>query len=216
MEALGYIANLLRQSRMREALYHERYEVANNYQNGLVSHIEYRESLKELYSSILLFEATSVCYLSRNTASRIALDAIKWNNWKTLLASIKSQEEMFSSVNELWKETKYQEECKAANLRHLQQLESIDAVGDEVSDSLGSLIRCSLTVSACCCLNGYRQLIPQRNIRLQEQRMHLGLVTGLFMSPSNFNVGKVPRTPFSGSMAKGASLLFCTLSPAET
>ncbi|KAE9381121.1 hypothetical protein N431DRAFT_1674 [Stipitochalara longipes BDJ] len=133
MDALEYIANLLRQSRMREALYRERYEVANNYQNGHVSHIEYRESLKALYVSILLFEATSVCYLSRKTASRIALDTIKWNNWKTLLASIKSQEEMFSSVNELWKETKYQEECTAANLRHLQQLESMDAVSDEVS-----------------------------------------------------------------------------------
>jgi ankyrin repeat domain-containing protein 50 len=133
VEALEYVANLLRQSRMREALYRERYEAASNYEGGHVSRIEYRESLKELYIRILLFEATSVCYLSRKTVSRIALNTVKWNDWKTLLASIKSQEEIFSSVNELWKETKYQEECAAANLRHLQHLESMDAIGDEVS-----------------------------------------------------------------------------------
>lgn len=121
---------------MREDLYRRRYESNKCDQDRepfVASHVGYKDTLKTLYTLILKFQATSVCYYSRNTASRTILDMVKWDDWDALLADVKTQEEAFCAVNKIWKDTKYEEECIAHEKRHQENMESLKSIGSDVS-----------------------------------------------------------------------------------
>lgn len=121
---------------MRENLYSRLYESSSSDQDGkafLPSHIVYRDALKELYTRILKFQATSVCYYSRNGAFRVGLDMVRWDSWESLLANIKTQEEEFRKINEIWKDVRYGEECYALEKRHQESMKSLNSIGIDVS-----------------------------------------------------------------------------------
>lgn len=109
---------------MREALYTRRYEMkpANERHDPLSSHAEYRKALHGLYTQVLKFQATSVCYLYRNGATRIALDSIKWDDWKSLLLDVQNKETSFCSIYDIWKDTRDQEEGEALDERHREHM----------------------------------------------------------------------------------------------
>jgi hypothetical protein len=138
-EGLEYISGLIVQSSMREDLYSRRYEWKSSDQDRkafLPSHVGYRDILKELYTRILKFQATSICYYSENAASRGIRDMIKWDNWDSLLADIKRQEFAFQGVNKLWKDAKYEEDCIASNERHQESIKRLDSIGKDLSGLL--------------------------------------------------------------------------------
>lgn len=71
---------------------------------------------------MLKFQATSVCYLYRNGATRIALDSIKWDDWKSLLLDVQNKETSFCSIYDIWKDTRDQEEGEALDERHREHM----------------------------------------------------------------------------------------------
>ena len=136
MKALGDIATIISQCTMREALYHRRYESTDHSESKRefeTSHISYRDALRALYVKILSFQATSVCFLSKNTFSKFTADVVKWNDWDSMLAEIKKQENALKSIEEQWRDMKYDEECKLHNDRHEQRIRRLSAIEDEVS-----------------------------------------------------------------------------------
>ena len=133
---LAYISNLIAQSSLREELYTRRYESENSdgEDNPLrESHSLYKETLKKLYVQIMKFQATSICYYSKNSAFRIGLDMVKWNSWDSLLSDIQIQETAFSAINELWKDRKYDEECEALIKRHQESMNTLNTISTDVS-----------------------------------------------------------------------------------
>jgi hypothetical protein len=121
---------------MREALYHRRYESTDHGESKrefAALHISYRDTLRALYVKILNFQATSVCFLSKNTFSRVTADMVKWNDWDNMLAEIREQENILKCIEEQWRDMKYEEECKLHNDRHEQRMRGLSEIEDEVS-----------------------------------------------------------------------------------
>ena len=136
MKGLDDIASIISQCIIREALYHQRYESTDHGESRrefVTSHISYRDALRVLYGKILNFQATSVCFLSKRTFSRVTADMVKWNDWDNMLAEIKKQENTLKSIEEQWRDMKYDEECKLHNDRHEQRMSGLSAIEDEVS-----------------------------------------------------------------------------------
>jgi N-terminal domain of NWD NACHT-NTPase len=136
VKGLDDIATIISRCIMREALYHQRYESTDHGEpkrEFVTSHISYRDALRALYVKILSFQATSVCFLFKNTFSRVTADMVKWNDWDNMLAEIKEQENAFKSIEEQWRDMKYDEECKLHNDRHKQRVRGLSAIEDEVS-----------------------------------------------------------------------------------
>ena len=136
MKSLDDIATIISQCIMREALYHRRYESTDHGESKRefeTSHISYRDALRALYVKILSFQATSVCFLSKRTFSRVTADMVKWNDWDNMLAEIKKQENTLKSIEEQWRDMKYDEEYKLHNDRHKQRMSGLSAIEDEVS-----------------------------------------------------------------------------------
>jgi hypothetical protein len=133
-KGLEYIAALVAQSRVREDLYIRRYESKTN--DGTISqlsHDEYKAALKMLYRSILKFQIESYCYFDSSSTFRLGKDTVKWNDWKSLLDDIDRQEAAFSQINQLWQDSRYDEECAKAEERHQENKGRWDMIGEDVS-----------------------------------------------------------------------------------
>lgn len=121
---------------MREALYDRRYGHKVSDEDRLIlqsTHVMYRETLKKLYVQILKFEAGSICYFSKNGGSRLALDMIKWDNWDLALSEIRTREDAFCNVYEIWKDQRDQEEQEALFMRHKENLDVMKSISGNVS-----------------------------------------------------------------------------------
>ncbi|KAH6849839.1 ankyrin repeat-containing domain protein [Chaetomium sp. MPI-CAGE-AT-0009] len=118
---------------MWEDLYVRRYEAKPGTQESSpASHAEYKNALEELYRSILKYQVTAYEYYSRSSAFRIGLDMIIWDDWETLLDEIREQERVFTVVSAIWRDMKYDEECEAAERRHVASTRRWEAIGSEV------------------------------------------------------------------------------------
>ena len=136
MKALDEISNILAQCFIRESLYHHRYGRNGNYDTKkelASSHVGYRDALRALYVEILRFQATNVCFFSKDSFIRFGEGIMKWNAWDTMLADIKSKEVVMMSLERQWSDTKLQEECDLLKQRHDQQVENLDAIQKEIS-----------------------------------------------------------------------------------
>ena len=124
---LSYIGNLIVRSDMRQDLYERQYDT----NSGNKQH-EYRETLKELYSRILKFEAKSVCYFSKNEASRLGRDAVKWDKWDSMLEEITAQEDTFVKVYEIWKDLVAQNEYDKLSRRHAESMDVMKLISENI------------------------------------------------------------------------------------
>ncbi|KAJ4857382.1 ankyrin repeats (many copies) domain-containing protein [Trichoderma breve] len=114
-KGLEYISLLIVQGRMREDLYHRRYEVRqSDDQSSPVSHVLYKGSLEKLYRQILKYQATCYCYYANDGATRLARDLIGRYNWA-------------------WSDQQYNEECAAAEKRHKETIHSLMTAGADIS-----------------------------------------------------------------------------------
>lgn len=118
---------------MREDLYHRRYELNSLSEASTASKAIYKNTLEELYRQILRFQVTSYCYYTHNEASRFGRDFVKLDDWSGLVEKIRTQDSHFIKINELWRESQYNDECQAARQRHEESINSLTAVGAELS-----------------------------------------------------------------------------------
>jgi hypothetical protein len=112
---------------MRQKLYERRYDTNNEDQLH-----EYRDTLKELYIRILKFQAKSVCYYSKNDASRLGRDVVKWDNWDSLLEDIRVQEVAFTQVYDIWKDLIAREEYDKLSRRHTESMDIMKLISDNI------------------------------------------------------------------------------------
>lgn len=136
MKGLNDVAAIISRCTMREALYHRRYESTDDGESKrefATLHISYRDALRALYVKILNFQATSVCFLSKTTFSRVTANMVVWNDWASMLDEITKQENVFESIEKEWRDMKYEEESKRHNDQHEQRMRGLSAVQDEVS-----------------------------------------------------------------------------------
>lgn len=136
MKALDEIATMISQCTMREILYHERYESTDS-QMSMVKfeslHNEYRDMLKKLYTEILRFQITSICFLSKHPVGIVMRELVKWNDWDSMLAEIRGQETVLKSVEQQWRDMKIDEECKLLEDRHRQRMGGLRLIENEMS-----------------------------------------------------------------------------------
>ncbi|KAI8951140.1 ankyrin repeat-containing domain protein [Xylaria longipes] len=133
-KGLEYISSLTVRSWMWEDLYIRRYEArTSQHTSSLPSHTAYKIALEKLYRQILLFQATSYCYYAENSAFRLGLDIVKWNDWDKLLSEIKDKEREFTAVSDNWRDMKHDEECSAADQRHQEAIRRWQTIGTDIS-----------------------------------------------------------------------------------
>ncbi|KAL7909988.1 ankyrin repeat-containing domain protein [Trichoderma velutinum] len=133
-KGLEYISLLIVQGRMREDLYHRRYETRqSDDQSSSVSHELYKGSLEKLYRQILKFQATCYCYYANNGATRLARDLIGQYNWVGLIEQVQRQENQMAAINQAWSDQQYNEECAAAEKRHKETIYSLMTAGADIS-----------------------------------------------------------------------------------
>ncbi|KAN0115502.1 hypothetical protein V8E51_005046 [Hyaloscypha variabilis] len=125
---LGYISNLIVRSDMRQRLYERQYETSSSSDELN----EYRDTLKELYIRILKFEAKCVVYYSKNQASRLGRDIVKWDSWDSLLQDITVQEGDFVKVYDIWKDLLAQDEFKKLSVRHTESIDAMKMISENI------------------------------------------------------------------------------------
>jgi hypothetical protein len=112
---------------MRQKLYQRRYDADSGDQlQG------YRDTLKELYIRILKFQAKSVCYYSKNEASRLGRDIVKWDSWDSMLQDITEQEGAFTQVYDIWKDLIAREEYDKLSKRHIESMDIMKVISENI------------------------------------------------------------------------------------
>jgi hypothetical protein len=112
---------------MRQKLYQRRYDADSGDQlQG------YRDTLKELYIRILKFQAKSVCYYSKNEASRLGRDIVKWDSWDSMLQDITEQEGAFTQVYDIWKDLIAREEYDKLSKRHIESMDIMKVISKHI------------------------------------------------------------------------------------
>lgn len=118
------IASIIKECSLRETLYNKRYESETGTvlcANYAELHKDFRASIKELYSEILVFQATFVCYLSdNNSLERWIQDIRKKNDWDKMMNEISRKNEQLKSQEQKWELIAQQEqrEWEAEIRRH--------------------------------------------------------------------------------------------------
>jgi hypothetical protein len=56
----------------------------------------YRDTLKALYVQILKFQASSICFLSKNGPFQLGLDMIRWDDWESSLRDVQKKRMHFA------------------------------------------------------------------------------------------------------------------------
>jgi N-terminal domain of NWD NACHT-NTPase len=132
---LDRIASIIRECSIREAIYRSRYETKNGnpmQDSPAISHIKYRDTLKNLYVQIITFQATYVSFLSGNTGKRWAQDIVNWKEWDKMVEDIVQKNNDIKSMDELWRDQRQQEEWALRINQHHEQLERLDALRAEI------------------------------------------------------------------------------------
>jgi hypothetical protein len=130
---LKYVSSVIVQSCMWEDLYVRRYESKRwTMEPRPESHSEYKGALAGLYRSVLRYQVTTCCYYARNSAMRVGLDMIKWDDWEGLLSDIREEERLFTAVSTVWRDMKYDEECEAMERRHRESTGRWESIGVDV------------------------------------------------------------------------------------
>lgn len=136
MEGLESISNILVRSSMQENLYFRRWESnadKNDREGFFASHQGYRDTLKKLYILVLKFQATSVCYFTKNGALRTVSDMMKRDDWVALLADVNIQDTAMCLAYNHLNDTRIEEEFEKLEKRHTDQMELWKEISTGVS-----------------------------------------------------------------------------------
>jgi N-terminal domain of NWD NACHT-NTPase len=137
VKGLDRIASIIRECSLRETIYQDRYESTSNkkIENRItISHKQYRECIKSLYSEIIIFQATYICYLSdQNTVERWIQDIANWQNWDSKIKTITQKNEDLKALDQHWRDNVQQEQWKVMTMQHDESIKKLDYIGKEIS-----------------------------------------------------------------------------------
>lgn len=136
------IASIICECSMREELYRMRYEADNGkeLQSALdASHANFRDTMRTLYTHILEFQATYVCYLSGKMLHRLANDMTKWSDWDGLMEKIRVSNAKLDSLDKHWAYLNKEECWKHWKKRLDQDSCNLEAIQDGVQKIQSSL-----------------------------------------------------------------------------
>ena len=111
---------------MQEELYYERWEDKadrNDKARFKQSHKGYRDTLKALYIQVLKYQATSVCYFTKNGALQVLADVVKWHAWEDMLKALKAQDETMCRTYNLLNDVKIEVEFENLEKRHAEMVD---------------------------------------------------------------------------------------------
>lgn len=123
-------------SDIRENLYYCQWECkTNKIEDGTFvhSHRQYRDTLKELYVRVLKFQASCVCYCSKNGLLQFGRDVVKWDKWDAMLDEIQTQDTVFCSVYDLMKDAREEEKFEATVKHHRETLDVMAFMSNHVA-----------------------------------------------------------------------------------
>jgi hypothetical protein len=203
-KGLEYIASLIVQSQMWENLYARRYEsLGTEASYGLLPPSQYKEALEMLYRKILKFQATSYCYFTRHSAFRLGLDTIKWNDWEELLEEIREKERVLAAINSIWKDSKYDEECLAADRRHREAMHRWDAVGTDVAGLRRAIEDAQAEKKRNELLNWLSKVDPSSMYNVARDKHASGTIDWLLKDNAEFSSWKTSPRSFLWLHGKG-------------
>jgi hypothetical protein len=136
VQGLDDIVSIVSKCSVREALYHERYEldpVGEGQRDFESSHTAYHDTLKAVYAAILTFQATCAVYLFKNPWKKYARDFTKWDTWDDMLDEIRKRDSTLKSMDERWRDQRYEENWKKKVAQHLQKIKKLEAIEDEMA-----------------------------------------------------------------------------------
>ncbi|KAK3689356.1 ankyrin repeat-containing domain protein [Podospora appendiculata] len=180
-KGLDYISSLIVQGRMREELYSRRYE-----SNG--DSDDFPASVSHLASS--KFQATSYCYYAKNSAFRLGLDVIKWNDWESMLVEIKERERVFSSIADVWRDAVYNDEFAAAETRHQEIMRRWGSVRKDVSGLRKAIEEAQMEEKRLELLSWLCSLDPSENHNAALDRHEDGTSVWLVEESREFEIWK--------------------------
>jgi hypothetical protein len=98
-----------------------------------LDHKGYRETIKDLYSQIIIFQATYVCFLSdHNAVVRWMQDVVKWQGWDDMIKAIEQKNGALKSLDEHWRAKMQQDEWDCVKIQHRESIEKLDVLGQEM------------------------------------------------------------------------------------
>jgi hypothetical protein len=124
-DGLTCVSNVLVRSAIQENLYHHRWEAnaGKNSRDGFApAHKAYRDTLKQLYILVLKYQATSVCYFTKNGIRRFFADMAKSDDWKSLLEDVKRQDNEICLAYNRLNDIRIEEEFEKQDRRHTESL----------------------------------------------------------------------------------------------
>jgi hypothetical protein len=206
---LDYISDLIVRSTMRENLYKRRYESQSgedDRQTFLASHMTYRDTLKKLYIQILRFQASSVCYLSKNGAFRLSLDIVKWDNWDSSLSDVQKREDAFRQVYDVWKDTRDQEDCEAVFARHQAKMNVMISMRDDISGLRNAIVHAQGDTKRTDLLNWLSTIDPSESYNVGLDKVRAGTGDWLLNGNTNFEDWETSPNSFAWLNGKGNSI----------
>lgn len=123
-------------STIQEDLYFRRWETnsdKNSTNTFLPAHVGYRSTLRQLYVLVLKFQASSVCYFTKDGVLRTLSDMVKHDDWEGLLEDIEKQDAAMCLAYDRLNDVRIEEEFEKLEHRHAQNLEALLSVSKDVS-----------------------------------------------------------------------------------
>jgi hypothetical protein len=205
---LDYISDLIVRSTMRENLYNRRYESQSSEDDRktfLASHMMYRDTLKKLYIQILRFQASSVCYLSKNSAFRLGLDIVKWDNWDSSLNDIQKREDAFRQVYDIWKDMRDQEDCEALFAAHQAKMNVMISIRGDISGLRSAIENAQGDTKRADLLNWLSSIDPSESYNVGLDKVRAGTGDWLLNGNTDFEDWETSPNSFAWLNGKGNS-----------
>ncbi|KAE8454432.1 hypothetical protein EG329_000054 [Mollisiaceae sp. DMI_Dod_QoI] len=209
---LDYISDLIVRSKMRQDLY-ERYQSKGGNSNGKSlssSDMPYRDTLKKLYIQILKFQATSICYLSKNGAFRLGLDVVKWNDWDSALGDVQTRENAFLQIQDIWKDVKYQEDCETIFRLHQEKMNVLSSMSGDMSGLRHAIEKAQEDTKRTELLKWLSSVDPSKSYNVGLTKVRFGTGNWLLDENLNFEHWKTLPNSFmwlNGKAGSGKSVL---------
>ncbi|TVY80393.1 hypothetical protein LSUE1_G004399 [Lachnellula suecica] len=209
VNALDYISELIVRSKMREDLYDQRSQSNSSDKDcDSIQNMLYRGTLKKLYIEILKFQANIIRHLSKNGASRLALDMIKWNDWD--LSGVQTKEADFCKVYEIWKDSNAEKSFQSLLAHHREQVENLSSISYFTASLLDAIRNEQADKERTSLLQWLSSIDSSKLYNSGLDRVRAGTGEWLLTGNPTFEKWKVARNSFiwlNGKAGCGKSIL---------
>lgn len=213
LEGLASVSDVLVRSTMQENLYFRRWEAnadKNDRADFMPSHKGYRDTLKALYIQVLKYQATSVCYFTRNGGLRILADMVKWHAWEDMLKDVQKQDEAMCRTYDRLSDVKIEEEFEKLDKRHEQMVEIFNSGFDDVAALREAVERAQRDRERTELLDWLSSVDPSLNYNNARTKHENGTGDWLIRNNDDFDSWKVAPNSLmwlNGKAGSGKSVL---------